>query len=105
ARALAVRARDIAIRLYEVGAARAAEAGLILADTKYEMGLVDGELILVDEVMTPDSSRFWDAATYTPGGPQASFDKQFVRDWLETQDWDKATPGPALPDDVVAGTR
>ena len=69
------------------------------------MGLVDGELILVDEVLTPDSSRFWDAAAYEPGRPQASYDKQFVRDWLETQPWDKAAPGPELPDDVVAGTR
>lgn len=105
ARALAERARDVAIRLYEVGAARAAKAGIILADTKFEMGLVDGELILVDEVMTPDSSRFWDAATYAPGGPQASFDKQFVRDWLEQQPWDKTAPGPELPAEVVAGTR
>jgi len=105
ARSLAARARDVAIRLYEVGAERAARAGIILADTKFEMGLVDGELILVDEAMTPDSSRFWDATTYAPGGPQASFDKQFVRDWLEQQPWDKTAPGPVLPEDVVAGTR
>jgi phosphoribosylaminoimidazole-succinocarboxamide synthase len=105
ARALAERARDVAIRLYEAGAARCADAGILLADTKFEMGLVGGELILVDEVMTPDSSRFWDAAAYAPGGPQASFDKQFVRDWLEAQPWDKTAPGPALPPDVVAGTR
>ncbi len=105
AHALAERARDVAIRLYEAGAARAAEAGIILADTKFEMGLVDGELILVDEVLTPDSSRFWDAATYAPGGPQASFDKQFVRDWLDTQVWDRSAPGPALPPEVVTGTR
>ena len=94
---LAERVRDVALRLYELGAARCAAAGIILADTKFEMGLVDGELILVDEVLTPDSSRFWDAATYEPGRPQASFDKQFVRDWLETQPWDKAAPGPELP--------
>src|SRR6186997_1792335 len=105
ARALAERARDVATRLYEAGAARCAEAGIILADTKFEMGLVDGELILVDEVMTPDSSRFWDAATYAPGGPQASFDKQFVRDWCERAGWDKEPPGPELPDEVVDGTR
>jgi phosphoribosylaminoimidazole-succinocarboxamide synthase len=105
ARAIAERARDVALRLYAFGAARCAEAGVILADTKFEMGLIDGELILVDEAMTPDSSRFWDAAMYEPGGPQASFDKQFVRDWLERQPWDKTAPGPALPDDVVAGTR
>ena len=105
ARAIAERVRDIALRLYAFGAARCAEAGIILADTKFEMGLVDGEVLLVDEVLTPDSSRFWDAATYAPGGPQASFDKQFVRDWLERQPWDKTAPGPVLPDDVVAGTR
>ena len=105
ARALAERVRDVALRLYAVGAAACASAGILLADTKYEMGLVNGELILVDEVMTPDSSRFWDAAAYAPGGPQASFDKQFVRDWLETQPWDKTDPGPALPPEVVAGTR
>jgi phosphoribosylaminoimidazole-succinocarboxamide synthase len=105
ARAIAERARDAALRLYAFGAARCAEAGIILADTKFEMGLVDGELLLVDEVLTPDSSRFWDASTYAPGGPQASFDKQFVRDWLEGQPWDKTAPGPALPNEVVAGTR
>ena len=105
ARDLARRVREIAMRLYAVGAERTAAAGIILADTKFEMGLVDGELILVDEVMTPDSSRFWDAATYAPGTAQTSFDKQFVRDWLDGQAWDKAAPGPELPDDVVAGTR
>jgi len=103
--ALAERVRDVAIRLYQLGAERCAAAGIVLADTKFEMGIVDGELILVDEVLTPDSSRFWDAAAYEPGKPQASYDKQFVRDWLETQPWDKAAPGPQLPDDVVAGTR
>jgi phosphoribosylaminoimidazole-succinocarboxamide synthase len=105
AEALAARVRDAALALYDAGARRAADVGVILADTKYEMGLVDGELILVDEVMTPDSSRFWDAAAYDPGRPQASFDKQFVRDWLERQPWAKTAPGPELPPDVVAGTR
>jgi len=105
ARDLATRARAIALRIYAAGADRCAAAGLILADTKFEMGLIDGELTLVDEVLTPDSSRFWDAASYEPGGPQASFDKQFVRDWLEAQPWDKQEPGPELPDAVVAGTR
>jgi phosphoribosylaminoimidazole-succinocarboxamide synthase len=105
ARDLATRARGVALRLYHLGAARCAEAGIILADTKFEMGLIDGELILVDEVLTPDSSRFWDAAAYEPGEPQASYDKQFVRDWLERQPWDKTEPGPELPSDVVAGTR
>ena len=80
---------------------------MILADTKFEWGFDDrtGELLLVDEVLTPDSSRYWALDTYRPGGPQPSFDKQFVRDWLETTGWDKASPPPELPDDVVAGTR
>jgi phosphoribosylaminoimidazole-succinocarboxamide synthase len=103
--ALADKARDAAIELYRAGVQRCADAGIVLADTKFEMGLIDGELTLVDEVLTPDSSRFWDAAAYEPGGPQASFDKQFVRDWLETRDWDKTAPGPELPPEVVAGTR
>ncbi len=105
ARSLAERVRAVALDLYAVGAAACASVGILLADTKFELGLVDDEVILVDEVMTPDSSRFWDASAYAPGGPQASFDKQYVRDWLETQPWDKTDPGPALPDDVVAGTR
>jgi phosphoribosylaminoimidazole-succinocarboxamide synthase len=105
ARALAERARDVALRLYEAGADRATDVGLILADTKFEMGLVDGELLLVDEVLTPDSSRFWDAEEYAPGGAQASFDKQFVRDWLQEQPWGKTAPGPELPASVIAGTR
>jgi phosphoribosylaminoimidazole-succinocarboxamide synthase len=105
ARRLADRAQAIAMELYALGAQRCAAAGIVLADTKFEMGLVDGELLLVDEVLTPDSSRFWDAAAYEPGRPQASYDKQFVRDWLETQPWDKTAPGPELPDEVVAGTR
>jgi len=105
ARSLASRARDVALELYATGAQRCAAVGIVLADTKFEMGIIDGELTLVDEVLTPDSSRFWDAARYSPGGPQASFDKQFVRDWLETQAWDKTPPGPQLPMQVVAGTR
>jgi phosphoribosylaminoimidazole-succinocarboxamide synthase len=95
----------VALALYAHGAAACERAGILLADTKYEMGLVDGRLILIDEVMTPDSSRFWDASRYAPGGPQPSYDKQYVRDWLETRDWNKTPPGPALPPDVVAGTR
>jgi phosphoribosylaminoimidazole-succinocarboxamide synthase len=98
--------RRLSIHLYEFGVAVCARAGIILADTKFEFGVLpDGELILIDEVMTPDSSRFWDVDTYQPGRPQASFDKQFVRDWLETQPWAKTEPGPALPADVVHGTR
>jgi phosphoribosylaminoimidazole-succinocarboxamide synthase len=103
--AMAEAIRDLALRLYGYGAAVAARRGVLLADTKFEFGLAGEQLILIDEVMTPDSSRFWDAAAYEPGRPQASFDKQFVRDWLETRLWDKTAPGPALPPDVVAGTR
>jgi phosphoribosylaminoimidazole-succinocarboxamide synthase len=108
---LAERLRSVALTLYKFGAARAERAGIILADTKFEFGLAAGEdgsgeeLLLIDEVMTPDSSRFWDAATYEPGRAQPSYDKQFVRDWLEGQAWDKTPPGPELPGDVVAGTR
>jgi phosphoribosylaminoimidazole-succinocarboxamide synthase len=105
ARTLAEQVRDIALELYRAGAAACLNAGIILADTKFEMGLVNGELILVDEVLTPDSSRFWEADAYEPGRPQRSYDKQFVRDWLEQQPWDKTPPGPELPREVVAGTR
>jgi phosphoribosylaminoimidazole-succinocarboxamide synthase len=103
---MAVRVRDAAIALYRFGAAHAEASGILLADTKFEFGLTEtGALILIDEVMTPDSSRFWDKALWAPGGPQPSFDKQFVRDWLETQPWGKTAPGPTLPPDVIAGTR
>jgi phosphoribosylaminoimidazole-succinocarboxamide synthase len=106
-RDLAERVAAIAIALYRRGAEIAEPAGVILADTKFEFGSdpVTGELILIDEVLTPDSSRFWDAIDYEPGRAQASFDKQYVRDWLETLDWDKTPPGPELPADIVAGTR
>ena len=103
---MAARLRDASLALYAHGAAVCERAGIILADTKFEFGLTpDGELLLIDEVMTPDSSRFWDAAAYAPGRAQESFDKQFVRDWLEAQPWDKTAPGPDLPADVVEGTR
>ncbi len=103
---LAARVRDASLALYARGAAVCERAGIILADTKFEFGVApDGELLLIDEAMTPDSSRFWDAAAYEPGRAQASYDKQFVRDWLEAQPWAKTAPGPDLPDDVVAGTR
>ena len=103
---LATRVRDASFALYARGAAVCERAGIILADTKFEFGVLpSGELLLIDEVLTPDSSRFWDAAAYEPGRAQASYDKQFVRDWLEGQPWDKTAPGPELPDDVVAGTR
>lgn len=99
--------RSHSLEVYRRAAAHAREQGLILADTKFEWGFDDrtGELLLVDEVLTPDSSRYWDLDTYRPGRPQASFDKQFVRDWLGTTGWDKSSPPPELPDDVVAGTR
>jgi phosphoribosylaminoimidazole-succinocarboxamide synthase len=103
---LAGRVRDHAIAIYRLGAALTEPVGILLADTKLEFGLTEtGSLLLVDEVLTPDSSRFWDAERWMPGGPQASYDKQYVRDWLEAQPWDKTEPGPALPPDVVAGTR
>ena len=92
--------------LYRSAARHAAERGIIIADTKVEFGLDDeGRLVLADEVFTPDSSRFWPAGSYAAGGPQPSFDKQFVRDYCETIGWDKTPPGPELPDEVVAGTR
>jgi phosphoribosylaminoimidazole-succinocarboxamide synthase len=104
--ALAERIRTIALALYGYGAAIVARAGILLADTKFEFGLSgSGELLLIDEVLTPDSSRFWNAAEYEPGRAQASYDKQFVRDWLETQPWNKTAPGPELPAEIVAGTR
>jgi phosphoribosylaminoimidazole-succinocarboxamide synthase len=104
---LAGRIRDVAIRLYGYGAAVAERAGVLLADTKFEFGLdpQTRELVLADEALTPDSSRFWDAATWEPGRAQASFDKQYLRDWLVAQGWDKTAPGPDLPPEVVAGTR
>ncbi len=104
---LAGRVRDAALRLYGFAATRCERAGILLADTKFEFGVWPDleDVVLVDEVLTPDSSRFWDAATWTPGGPQPSFDKQFVRDWLETQPWDKTAPAPELPPDVIDGTR
>jgi phosphoribosylaminoimidazole-succinocarboxamide synthase len=104
---VAEKVRDIALALYRRGSELAEKAGILVADTKFEMGttLDTGELILIDEVMTPDSSRFWDAADYEPGRAQDSYDKQPVRDWLERQPWDKTYPGPELPAEIVADTR
>ncbi|MGD0247530.1 MAG: phosphoribosylaminoimidazolesuccinocarboxamide synthase [Candidatus Limnocylindrales bacterium] len=122
---MAQKVRDLALALYRRGSEIAEKAGILLADTKFELGIVpselhatrafgtaeprdqstEGELILIDEVMTPDSSRFWDAADYEPGRAQDSFDKQPVRDWLETQPWAKTYPGPELPAEIVADTR
>jgi len=104
---LARRVRHAALDLYAVAVGVAARAGILIADTKFEFGLRPrtNELLLIDELLTPDSSRFWDAAAYEPGRPQSSFDKQFVRDWLDVQPWDKSAPGPALPASIVEGTR
>jgi phosphoribosylaminoimidazole-succinocarboxamide synthase len=102
---LAEKVRYISLELYRRAAAYSEPRGIILADTKFEFGLLDNELIWIDEALTPDSSRFWPAAHYSPGGPQASFDKQFVRDYLERMQWPKAPPGPELPPEVVEATR
>ncbi len=103
---LAERLRDLSIQIYQFAAAHAEERGLILADTKFEFGIAeDGTLMLIDELLTPDSSRFWDASTYEPGKPQENFDKQFVRDYLESLNWNKEPPAPELPPEVVAKTR
>jgi phosphoribosylaminoimidazole-succinocarboxamide synthase len=103
---LAARVRDTAIALYEFAAEHARERGIIIADTKFEFAQdADGKLVLIDEVLTPDSSRFWPADTWREGTSPPSFDKQFVRDYLETLDWNKKAPGPALPPAVIAGTR
>ncbi len=97
--------RDTTVRIYEAARAHAAKNGILIADTKFEFGKrADGTLVLMDEILTPDSSRFWPADQYKPGGAQPSFDKQFLRDWLETQPWDKTPPGPKLPPKVVEGT-
>ena len=103
--ALAAQLRDTAVALYEYAAAYALERGIIIADTKFEFGVDEaGRLVLIDEALTPDSSRFWPVDTYAPGSSPPSFDKQFVRDYLETLDWDKTPPGPRLPADVIAKT-
>ncbi|HEY5701179.1 MAG TPA: phosphoribosylaminoimidazolesuccinocarboxamide synthase [Gammaproteobacteria bacterium] len=102
---IAGKVRDISIRLYEQAAAFALERGIIIADTKFEFGLNGaGEIVLIDEVLTPDSSRFWPASEYAPGSSPPSFDKQFVRDYLETLDWNKKPPAPSLPQDVIERT-
>ena len=97
--------RDVSLRLYAEASAHARECGVIIADTKFEFGLDEaGSLVLIDEVLTPDSSRFWDAADWREGENPYSFDKQFVRDWLETLEWDKRPPGPEIPDEIVERT-
>ena len=103
-RGLAEKLRELTVGIYERAAEIALERGIILADTKFEFGFAEGELLLVDEVLTPDSSRFWPADRYAPGGPQPSFDKQYVRDWLDASGWNREPPPPALPDEVVEQT-
>ena len=100
----AERLRNVSLALYSAARDHAATRGIIIADTKFEFGLVDGEITLIDEVLTPDSSRFWPADEYEPGHGQPSFDKQFVRDWLEAAGWDKKPPAPELPEDIIAVT-
>lgn len=101
---LTARLRDLTLAIYNQAAAYALTRGIILADTKFEFGFSGDQLLLCDEVLTPDSSRFWPADRYQPGGPQPSFDKQYVRDYLETLTWNKQPPGPVLPDDVIRNT-
>ncbi|MBI9089309.1 MAG: phosphoribosylaminoimidazolesuccinocarboxamide synthase [Desulfobacterium sp.] len=100
----AERLKELSIAIYLKGAEKALEKGIIIADTKFEFGIVDDEIILIDEVLTPDSSRFWPMDTYAPGGAQKSYDKQFARDWLISSGWDQTAPGPKLPEDVIQGT-
>ena len=100
-REVAEKVRDLSLQIYTEARNYARERGIIIADTKFEFGKLDGELILIDEVLTPDSSRFWPLDEYEPGRGQHAFDKQFVRDYLETLDWDKTPPGPKLPDEIV----
>ena len=102
--AMATKLEEKSLALYAKAAAYAESRGIILADTKFEFGLLDGHLVVADEIFTPDSSRFWDMADYEPGRAQKSFDKQYLREWLETLDWDKTPPPPALPADVIAKT-
>jgi phosphoribosylaminoimidazole-succinocarboxamide synthase len=98
--------RELTLALYRRGAEIALEAGIVLADTKFEFGVSpDGGLVLADEVLTPDSSRFWPAGTWSPGSVQPSYDKQYVRDWLTSSGWDRVSPPPELPADIVAATR
>jgi phosphoribosylaminoimidazole-succinocarboxamide synthase len=102
---LATRLRDASIELYKFASELATRRGLILADTKFEFGLIGDDLILIDEALTPDSSRYWDATSYQVGASPDSYDKQFVRDWLTRSGWDKESEPPPLPDDIVAQTR
>lgn len=97
--------RELSLAIYEKGTQLALKKGIIIADTKFEFGLIDGDIMLIDEVLTPDSSRFWPLEDYTPGGSQKSFDKQYLRDYLLSIKWDKSPPAPSLPEDVIRNTR
>jgi phosphoribosylaminoimidazole-succinocarboxamide synthase len=101
---LATRLRDVSLAIYREAARIAEQRGIIIADTKFEFGMLDGTLMLIDEALTPDSSRFWDREQYAPGRPQPSFDKQYVRDWLDASGWNREPPAPALPPEVAAQT-
>lgn len=101
---MAEKIKEISIAIYKKGAEFADKKGIIIADTKFEFGLLDDQLILIDEILTPDSSRFWPKSTYQPGGPQKSYDKQYLRDFLISINWDKAPPAPSLPDEIVENT-
>lgn len=101
----AAKVRDLSLSIYKKGVQVAAEKGIIIADTKFEFGMLDGEIVLIDEVLTPDSSRFWPQSAYVPGGPQPSFDKQYVRDYLLSIQFNKQPPGPRLPETVIQQTR
>lgn len=104
-RDVAEKVRDLSQAIYQKGAEMALEKGIVIADTKFEFGLINGEIVLIDEVLTPDSSRFWPQDRYRPGGPQQSFDKQFLRDYLLAIHWDQKPPAPHLPEDVIQNTR
>jgi phosphoribosylaminoimidazole-succinocarboxamide synthase len=103
--ATAEKVRELSVEIYKKGADLADQKGIIIADTKFEFGLVDDDIILIDEILTPDSSRFWPKDSYNPGGSQKSYDKQYLRDYLSSLDWDKKAPGPSLPEDIIVKTR
>ncbi|OQY05787.1 MAG: phosphoribosylaminoimidazolesuccinocarboxamide synthase [Desulfobacteraceae bacterium 4572_123] len=104
-KSLAGRVKELTLAIYKKGAELAADRGIIIADTKFEFGLIGNDLILIDEVLTPDSSRFWPKTSYKPGGAQKSFDKQYLRDYLNALNWDKTPPGPSLPEEIITKTR
>ncbi len=101
----AEKVRELSVGIYKKGAQLADQKGIIIADTKFEFGVVDNDIILIDEILTPDSSRFWPKDSYRPGGAQKSYDKQYLRDYLSSLDWDKKAPGPSLPEDIIVKTR